>query len=253
MTDKEKTKKEDCVMYLRTSTTDQNPDLQYKDCEKFCEENNLEIEGWEEEQVSAYQMNKKRPKWEEVKEYAIENKCHIVVWRYDRAFRNRKEFVKFMRSMYEVHGIKVFSVQEQWVNTLWSMIDNLPDIPEPFDEVIEGLLKELWKALIQIVGSMAEDESKKRSERVKLSIKRDEHGNLVSASGKRWGKPTLVTQRLKQEVEQLKAEGKTIRQIAKLVYVYDKNNNKKNISKSLVHKILSGQIYPNEPKKIKLS
>ena len=79
------------IVYLRTSTKDQNPELQEKDCIDFCSKMGLnEVEVYS-EQGSAYKLEKVRPIWESVLKLAKKEKRDIVVWKYDRAFRNREE------------------------------------------------------------------------------------------------------------------------------------------------------------------
>ena len=166
--DKPKSK---AIIYLRTSTKEQNPELQRQQCLDLCNNKNLEVIEVIAEQQSAYKI-KTRPMWERVLEIAKKDKVNIVIWRYDRCFRNMKEFVSFMSSMYEYHKIKVYSVQEDWVNILWEISESLDisKIPQPYDEMIKEQMKLQWKNQIRLVGKFAEEESQKRSARVSLAV-----------------------------------------------------------------------------------
>jgi len=52
------------IIYNRTSTKDQNPELQTKDCIDFCSRMGLELVEVVSEQGSAYRLEKVRQKWE---------------------------------------------------------------------------------------------------------------------------------------------------------------------------------------------
>ena len=63
-------------------------------------------------------------------------------------------------------------------------------------------------------------------------------GVTVSYKGNKWGRKSLPKQTISR-VLGLHGEGKSIRQIAAAVQVYDKNNNGRPISVGAVHKILA--------------
>ncbi len=77
-----------------------------------------------------------------------------------------------------------------------------------------------------------------KSELIKSSMVKID-GSTFSKYGKEWGRKSLPKQAI-NKVLQLKKEYKnlSIRDIVKKVTYYDHNNNKKNISRSAVHKIL---------------
>jgi hypothetical protein len=175
------------IIYLRTSTKEQNPELQRQQCLDFCKSKNLEVIDIVPEQQSAYKI-KTRPAWERVLAIAKKDKISICIWRYDRCFRNMASFVSFMSSMYEYHNIKVYSVQEEWVNILWEISESLDisKIPEPYNEMIKEQMKLQWKNQIRLVGKFAEDESQKRSARVSLAV------NLICPACKEKNKNTAI-------------------------------------------------------------
>ena len=181
---------EKAIIYLRTSTKDQNPELQREDCVNKCNEWGMEIVEVVSEQGSAYKLEKVRPKWEYTIKRAKNDKLNIVLWRYDRCFRNRKEFYKFMKVIFEVYGKKVYSVKEPSILMFWDMIDRSHSEDPVFNELIQGIMKTIWNFMIQQSGEEAEEESKKKSDRVKLSVRRD-GGITKSYKGNKWGRRAL--------------------------------------------------------------
>ena len=236
------------IIYLRTSTKDQNPELQKEECIKFCKEREIEVEEVVQEQGSAYKLEKIRPKWESVVKRAKTEKLSIVLWKYDRCFRNRKEFYKFMKVMFEVYGQKVFSVTEPSILSFWEMMDNSKSDNPIFDELLKGIFQAMWNFMIQQAGEEAEEESKKKSERVKLAVRKVK-GITKSYKGNKWGRKRLSKQVLNKVLE-LNKKNLSIREIAKQVSYYDKNNNKRNLSPSAVHKLLKENLEDSRIKKI---
>lgn len=225
------------IIYLRTSTKDQNPELQRKDCIDFCSKLGLEIVDIISEQGSAYKLEKIRPKWEKIRERAKEERLNIVLWKYDRAFRNREEFFKFMKIMFEVYGTKVYSVTEPSILSFWEMIDKSHSDNPIFDELLQGLFRVLWDFMIKQAGEVAEEESRKKSDRVKLAVRKEE-GVTKSYKGNKWGYHGVGEEADKRIIELFK-EGKSQRQIAKEVFYWNKNRNKKFVSIGYVNKIIN--------------
>jgi DNA invertase Pin-like site-specific DNA recombinase len=90
--------------------------------------------------------------------------------------------------------------------------------------------------MINLLGWMGESESAKKSARVKMAVVKKEKGTY-SYKGKKWGRKPFPKQTIDRVLD-LHRQNKSIREIADLVMVYDKNNNAKKISKSGVHKII---------------
>lgn len=231
------------ILYLRTSTKDQNPELQKEDGIIFCLNIGLGEPEVFSEQGSAYKLERVRPIWESIIETAKKDKRDIVVWKYDRAFRNRQEFFKFMKIMFEVYKIKVYSVTEPSILKFWELLGKSNTGNPVIDELINNLFKILWDFMIQQSGEQAEEESRKKSERVKLAVRKE--GDITkSYKGKKWGRKSLNKNVINQILELIKNNPKlSVREISKQVTYYDKNNNKKPVSRSAVHKILKTQNY----------
>lgn len=209
------------IIYLRTSTEEQNPQNQLEDCQKLA--GKLDINSYDvyEDKVSA---------WKEIGREAFDNIRNLIqkreitsliCWDLDRLYRNRKNLVTFFEFC-KLNNCKIYSYRQEW-------LERLNEMPDPFNEIMFNLM-------LQIMGWLAEEESNKKSERVKLAIKKKE-GKTYSKFGNKWGRKSVITNRLRKEIKELQAQGLTLRQIQKEVYYYDKNNNKKNPSLALVHKL----------------
>jgi len=210
------------IIYNRVSTEDQHPELQHKDCENLVKElnfNNYEVLT---EKESAWNDNVKREVFDSIRKGIQEGKVkNLIVWDFDRLFRNRIRIVEFMRN-YSKIGLRVYSVRQRW-------FQDIENIPAPFNDMMKDLM-------LQVVGWIAEEESNKKSERTKLAVKKDKKGVTVSYKGNKWGRKG-ISKATKEEV--LKLKGLTMREISKRVTYWDKNKHKRNLSIGAVHKILS--------------
>ena len=197
------------IIYIRTSTEEQNPQNQLADCKTLLDTENYEIveekqSAWKDKDRPLFESIKKRIQKREVKE--------LICWDLDRLYRNRKKLIEFFEFC-KIYKCKIISYRQQWLNQLHQM-------PEPFNEIMQGLM-------IQIMGWIAEEESRKKSERVKIA-----HKN----STKKWGRRPL--ENVDARVLELHKQGKSLREIASQVYYWDSSRNKKFVSKSAVHKII---------------
>lgn len=215
--------KEQAIITIRTSTTEQTPELQLKPCEELCKTNGWEIIGRFKDQKSAYKETD-REEFEEAKQLIKARKVqHLVCWDLDRLYRNRKLLIEFFQFC-KLYGVKIHSVNQDW-------LENLNKIPEPFNEIMFDLM-------LSIMGWIGESESKKKSERTKLAIRKKKGQPTKSYKGKKWGRKSL-SKNIQQEVLGLHKQGLSIREISQSVFYWDKNKNRKQISKSAVHKILT--------------
>ena len=198
------------VIYLRTSTEEQNPQNQLRDCETLVSEDYEVVE----EKQSAFK-DKDRPKFENIKQQIKQGKVsELICWDLDRIFRNRKKLIEFFKFC-KIYKCKVNSFRQQWLN-------KFSEIPEPFNEI-------MFDMMLQIMGWLAEEESIKKSERVKIAYK--------NHKGKRWGRKGL-SDSIKKEIIEAHNKKMSIREIADSVFIWDKHGNKKRISKSSVHKTI---------------
>ena len=196
------------AVYIRTSTDEQNPENQLKDCLSMFEG---EYYSYKDKQ-SAYKDNVERENFNNLKKEIKSRKIKdLYVWDLDRLFRNRKKLISFFKFC-DMYGCKIHSFRQKF-------LENLHTLQEPFNEVI-------FDIFIQILGWMAEDESKRKSDRVKLAIRKKE-GKTLSYKGNVWGRSSISTFK-KNQITKLSKEGKSIRQISKIL----------NLSVGTVHKYL---------------
>jgi DNA invertase Pin-like site-specific DNA recombinase len=202
------------IIYLRTSTTEQHPENQKDACLQFCINKGYDVYDIYYEQISGFK-DVTRPKYEAIKELARSGKVQaVVVWALDRWIRNRDTLLSDVIILRN-YGCKLHSVQEAWLEAI--------NIDGSLGATIQDFL-------LGLIGSLAEMESKRKSERVKLAFQ--------SHKGSKWGRTSLPETIIKS-VLNLNKQGKSIRQISQEAYYWDANNNKKFISKSAVHKIIA--------------
>ena len=208
------------AIFIRCSTENQTPELQLNDILSMNPPSDAVIYR---EQLSAWKENIKRPEFEKILSKIRSRQIStLYVWNLDRLYRNRKRLVEFLALCHRCN-VKVFSYNQKWLDSIMTM-------DEPFNEIMYNLM-------LQILGWIGESESTTKSNRVKMAVKHTA-GVTVSYKGNKWGRKSLPKQTISR-VLGLHSEGKSIRQIAAAVQVYDKNNNGRNISVGAVHKILA--------------
>jgi len=210
----------DAVIYVRTSTEEQTPENQIKDC------HNINFWGTPEiiqDKQSAWK-EKDRVGFEKLKKLISSKKVkHLIVWDLDRIYRNRKNLIKFFEFC-KFYNCKVHSFRQGW-------LEKLHKIPEPFNEIMFNLM-------LQIMGWLAEEESTKKSDRVKLAV-RKKGNKTYSYRGNKWGRKGLST-RTKNRIKELrKDKGLSMREIAEEL----------NISIGSVHKSIQEFITEEVAKK----
>lgn len=176
------------IIYLRTSTIEQNPELQKDECIKFAKSRGYDIVETYLEQISGFK-DVERPKYELIKQKAHKGEINaVVVWALDRWVRNRDtllEDVVILRNS----GCKLHSVKENWLEAI----------------NIEGSIgKTIQEFLLGLIGSIAEMESQRKSDRVKMAYK--------GHTGK-WGRPCVHTNK-KNVIIELREKGLNYRQIS---------------------------------------
>jgi DNA invertase Pin-like site-specific DNA recombinase len=176
------------IIYTRTSTEEQTPENQLKECSEFAQNRGYEVIEVLTEKISAFSKID-RPNYEKVKEMARKGEIKaVIVWALDRWVRNRDtllEDVTILRN----YGCKIHSVKESWLEAI----------------NIEGSLgRTIQEFLLGLIGSIAEMESQRKSERVKIAFK--------NHKGKRWGRPKIHTNKIKI-VKDLQEQGLSYNQI----------------------------------------
>lgn len=224
------------IIYNRVSTTEQNPELQIKECEDFCKSKGWEVIDILQEQASAFKDETKREKFNQMIKRAKKGEFdHIVVWNMDRFSRQpEEEVLKLVKKLNLLYGVDINSVN----GDLWSeLVQSISKIKEQgfIGEAISEFLEKIIRGL---EFQRAYRESKTKSERVKLAVVKKKGKRTRSYKGNVWGRKPKITEKLKQEVIEKRDQGLSIREIADSVWFWDSNRNQKFISKSAVHKIL---------------
>lgn len=164
------------VVYIRTSTDEQNPENQLADIEKIVGKDYILYK----EQQSAWNQEKERPEFNKIiKEIKSSRLSDLYVWDLDRIYRNRINLVDFFKLS------KSFKVNIHSYRQIW--LEDINKIPTPWNEIVSDMF-------IQILGWLAEEESTKKSERVR-SARRFKEDGVYSYTGKKWGRKTLSTQK----------------------------------------------------------
>jgi DNA invertase Pin-like site-specific DNA recombinase len=190
---------EKSIIYIRTSTEEQNPENQLELCKKLADKLNINNYDILEDRISGWK-DLQRENFDKIyKEVIRGNLNNIIVWDVDRLYRNRKRMVSFF-ALCKVNHCKIYSARQTW-------LENINNMPEPFNEIMHDLM-------LQIMGWLAEEESNKKSDRVKAAVRKKDGKKTTSYNGKKWGRPSIHTNK-KKIVWGLRNDGLSIRAIAK--------------------------------------
>jgi DNA invertase Pin-like site-specific DNA recombinase len=176
------------IIYLRTSTKEQNPENQKSECLSFAKNRGYEVVDTLVEELSGFK-DIIRPEYDKVIEKARKGEIQaVIVWALDRWVRRRDtllEDVIILRN----YGTKLHSVKEAWLEAI----------------NIDGALgRTIQDFLLGLIGSIAEMESQRKSDRVKIAFK--------NHKGKKWGRPKVHTNKINVILE-LRNQGLSYRDI----------------------------------------
>lgn len=184
------------IVYLRTSTEEQNPENQKKDCLELAKKYGDLIDIFEDKQ-SAWK-DTSRVGFNEAENRIRSAKVkHFVVWDLDRIYRNRLKLKAFFE-MCKIYGCVVHSVRQEW-------LESINNIQPPFNDIMNELL-------LNILGWMAEDESNKKSDRVKAAV-RKKGKKTISYKGNKWGRRSISSYK-RNLIKEAYNQNKSIRKIA---------------------------------------
>jgi DNA invertase Pin-like site-specific DNA recombinase len=208
------------VIYLRASTAEQEPEIQLPSVLTLLTKEKYELFI---EKDTAWVENVKRPEFEKILNLIKKGKVtDLYVFDLDRLYRNYKKLKEFF-TLCKVYNTKVHSFNQVW-------LEDINKIPFPFNEIV-------FEMLISFFGWIGEQESEKKGNRVRNAVVKAKNGTF-SYKGNKWGRKGFPKQ-TETRVLELHTKGVSIRKIAEQVFVYDKNNNGRKISKSAVHKIVA--------------
>ena len=164
-------------VYIRTSTEDQHPENQIKEIETI---SGKDYDLFQDKQ-SAWKDNKEREEFEKLrKTIKISKGGDLYIWDWDRLFRNRKKLKEFFQFC-AVYKCRVHSFRQKFFESFY-------EIPAPFDEIMQELF-------LNLLGWLAEDESTKKSGRVKAAVRRAPGKPTRSYKGNKWGRKSISTQK----------------------------------------------------------
>jgi DNA invertase Pin-like site-specific DNA recombinase len=183
------------AVYVRVSTSDQSTELQIRELSQF-----IHARGWDSFKVyedKATGTNGNRPHLKQLLLDARQRKLDIVIiWKLDRLFRSLKDLITTLQEFTEL-GVDFISLK-----------DNI------------DLTTSSGRLMMHMLGAFAEFEASLIKERVRAGLRN------AKAKGKRLGRPQ---RRNDSQIIELRAQGKTVRQIAQSL----------NLSKSTVAFVVS--------------
>ena len=191
------------AIYGRVSTLDkgQNTDNQFIQLRDYCKRQSWTVVKEYQDNVSGAKGREQRPQFDAMLNDArLKHFDAVLVWSLDRFTREGVykcfEYIKRL----DDYGVKFISHQEEYFNTM-------------------GIWKE---AVIAIMATLAKQERMRISERVKAGLER------TVANGTKLGRPSNRPRKKENKIIQLKADGMSIRRIAREL----------DVSKSTVERVL---------------
>lgn len=168
------------VIYIRTSTKEQEPENQLDACLQLNQWGSYEVF---KDQQSAWKDNKERDDFNKLLVLIKKGQVsHLIVWDLDRLYRNRLKLVEFFK-LCKAYKCTIHSVRQAW-------LEDMTKIPAPWNDIMFDLM-------INIMGWIAEEESSKKSDRVKKAT-RQIGGQTVSYKGNKWGRKAVSKQKRSQ-------------------------------------------------------
>ena len=226
------------IIILRVSSEHYSSEIEQEpECVQFVKDKGWILHKVFHELGSAYKKSfEEREVFQEaLKEAKAYGVTHFIFWNMDRYSRLKPEIVlDYTKKLILFHNIKVHAVNGDNWSDLVETIGNIKDLGfmgEALSEFLEKIVKGFEH-------NRAYQESKVKSERVKLKVKKSDGKPTMSVYGNKWGKKSLPSQTISKVLELLDS-GMSYRNISKEVWIYDKHGNKKkNISLGMISKIL---------------
>jgi len=217
------------VIYARVSTKDQREAEQIPAIIKGF---NLKEYSIYKEQVSAWNIDKaeKRFEFNRLIEDIKNNKIRrVYIWHIDRLYRNRKKTREFFNLCF-YYNVDVYSLNQKWLNDFQKIKEKMPD-------QFKFLIENMYNLMLDVYAQTAEDESKTKSERIKLKVVKKKGKPTRSTRGRKWGR-RAIPKGVREKIIEHHKNKRSIRWIAENVHYYDKNKNMKKVSVGVVHKTI---------------
>ena len=203
------------VIYLRVSTEEQTEKSQLEPCKKFCKEREYEIVSIKRDHAKSAYKSTYRKGYNEVLDLVKKKQVqHIVVWALDRWTRRGNRELMNTISYLEKYDVELHSVQESWI-----------------DNITKGELSFVRDIVLNVLGWVAHQESKRRSERVLSSNKFQK----AKDEGRVGRKP--IPEEVVNRVIAFLKEGKSYRTISKEVSYKIKHGKIKHVSTATISEI----------------
>jgi DNA invertase Pin-like site-specific DNA recombinase len=177
---------------MRVSTEKQDAENQRRDIESIASPSTE----WVVEHGSAWKKDglELRPEFQHIVALVKQRKVkHLYVWDLDRLYRKRKAAVGFLK-LCKAMGTIVISYRQKYLL-------EVERAPEPWNEII-------YELIIQVLAAQAEEESQKKSDRIKA--KREIW--VRPPNKKEWGRPAAAFNRFR--AAELLQQGKSLEQVA---------------------------------------
>lgn len=214
---------EKVAIYARKSKGDEDYSNQLGELQEYCIKQGWTIYKIYSEVISGKESQ--RPEFTSIMEDASQKKFDIIlVWALDRFTREGVDKVWKYISQLDYYGVSFRSYKEPYLNTDNKMVKDM---------------------LFSIMGILAEQERLRISDRTKARLKQYQDqikskGYAITRSGKKirkLGKPNLP-KKVKEQIVEMREQGKSFRDICKEVYYWTATRNKKFVSMGVVHKTL---------------
>ena len=102
------------IIYIRTSTEEQNPENQFKDCASLCDSEYEVVE----EKKSAWKDDYKREGFNEILKSIKQRECNeLIVWDLDRIYRNRMKLIAFFKEA-KYYDCKIRSYRQKFLEDI---------------------------------------------------------------------------------------------------------------------------------------
>lgn len=209
------------IIYLRTSTGEQNPQNQLKDCQSINKHGECTL--LEEKQSAWEDSLERRVVFKQVLKLIKAGKVeNLFVWDLDRVYRNRQKIIEFFQFC-KLYKCRVHSFRQEF-------LERLHEMPEPFNDA-------MYDFMLQMLGWQAEEESRKKSERVKAAVVRVDGEKTRSYKGNKWGRKAAIIDT--EKVWSLYEEGLSYREIANEIEYKDSRGKLKHPSHVTISKLLN--------------
>ena len=133
------------VIYARVSTEDQDENHQISECKSYIDTQGLELKYIYQERASAYKKGGKyREEFNQLIEDAKSNKFkHIVVWNFDRMFRNHKQAIDTIR----FYSKAPYRIQFHFLNNA-KIFNSIREMEPPLNEMMYDIILhyESWRS-----------------------------------------------------------------------------------------------------------